>query len=439
MRQYISSLILLFSLSFSMVSAHRVPYFRKHKLNDTSIVKTYTDSLLSVRNRLYTSEAEGEKCSDVEANFYLFSPMTFYHSSFSNVLGKGLQKANTKGSEMQMFNTSMGIDGIMMNIYLNHPELVAKSERRVNKAGKVHNDFVEPIRNKSSLVEDVGHLPDYVDNIDVPLEIVVKKPNFWKISGDYYLQILQNYVSSNWYKGGESNYSMVGSVTLQANYNNKQKVKFDNKLEMKLGFQTTRGDSLHSVKTSEDLIRYTGKLGLQATKRWYYSLQLIAYTQFMKGFKSNDYNVYSDIFSPLNVNLSVGMDYSVEWLGKKLIGTMHFAPLAYNFKYVGREALATRYGLKEGKHTLNDFGSECTIDLTWTLSKMVKWKTRLYGYTTYKRAELEWENTLTLQFNRYIASNIFVYPRFDDGAVRDEKHGYWQLKEYASIGFAYSF
>ena len=315
MRQHISSLIILFSLSFSIVSAHNVPYFRKHKLNDTLIVKAYTDSLLSVRNRLYTSETEGEKCSDAETNFYLFSPTTFYHSTVSNLLGKGIENTNTKESEMQMCDVSMGIDGIMMNIYLNHPELVAKSERRVNKAGKVHNDFVEPIRNKSSLVEDAGHLPDYVDNIDVPLEIVVKKPNFWKISGDYYLQILQNYVSSNWYKGGESNYSMVGSVTLQANYNNKQKVKFDNKLEMKLGFQTTRGDSLHSVKTSEDLIRYTGKLGLQATKKWYYSLQLIAYTQFMKGFKSNDYNVYSDIFSPLNVNLSVGMDYSVEWLG----------------------------------------------------------------------------------------------------------------------------
>ena len=69
----------------------------------------------------------------------------------------------------------------------------------------------------------------------------------------------------------------------------------------------------------------------------------------------------------------------------------------------------------------------------------VKWKTRLYGYTTYKRAELEWENTLMFQFNKYISSNVFVYPRFDDGAKRDKDHGYWQLKEYASIGFTYSF
>ena len=211
------------------------------------------------------------------------------------------------------------------------------------------------------------------------------------------------------------------------------------KLEMKLGFQTSRGDTLHSFKTSEDLIRYTGRLGLQASKKWYYSLQLIAYTQFARGFKSNDATVYSDILSPLNVNVSVGMDYNVVWLNKRLTGTIQMAPLAYNFRYVGRKALATRYGLKEGDHTLNDFGSECTIDLTWAFAPNVKWKTRLYGYTTYKRAELEWENTLMFQFNKYISSNVFVYPRFDDGAKRDKDHGYWQLKEYASIGFTYSF
>ena len=186
-------------------------------------------------------------------------------------------------------------------------------------------------------------------------------------------------------------------------------------------------------------IRYTGRLGLQASKKWYYSLQLIAYTQFMRGYKSNDMKVYSDIFSPLNLNLSVGMDYTVEWINKRLTGTIHLAPLAYNFKYVGRKDLATRYGLKEGEHTLNDFGSECTIDLTWAFTDMIKWKTRLYGYTTYERAEVEWENTLSFQFNKYITSNIFIYPRFDDGAKRDKDHGYWQLKEYMSIGFAYSF
>lgn len=418
-------LISLLSISGTAFSQHSLR-FKKQKAKDTLIVKAYTDSLLSYRQRLDSTTVINNDSMTDNRLFYLFSPTTFYHSVAGNILN-----ANSDG-------TGKMIDNALMNVYLNHPQLVAKSETRLNRIGSVHQEIKTPIKNKVKLVNKTEDMP-LENNFDMPLEIVVNKPNFWKFSGDYYLQMLQNYVSSNWYKGGESNYSMVASLTMQANYNNKQKVKFDNKLEMKLGFQTSRGDTLHSFKTSEDLIRYTGKLGLQASKKWYYSLQLIAYTQFMRGYKSNDSNVYSDILSPLNVNLSIGMDYAANWFRNRLVGTVHLAPLAYNFKYVGRKALATRYGLKEGEHTLNDFGSECTIDLTWAFTNNIKWKTRLYGYTTYKRAEVEWENTLSLQFNKYITSNIFVYPRFDDGAKRDKDHGYWQLKEYMSIGFAYSF
>ena len=79
------------------------------------------------------------------------------------------------------------------------------------------------------------------------------------------------------------------------------------------------------------------------------------------------------------------------------------------------------------------------MDETWKFSDDISWKCRLYGYTTYERSELEWENTFTFRFNRYISTNLFVYPRFDDGVARDSHHGYWQFKEYCSIGFSYSF
>ena len=387
------------------VSAQQTYRAKKNRAKDTLIVKEYTDSLLLKKEDIYASSDSGA----VKDGRYLqlFSPTAFYHSVARHILGNGKQS-----------DSEAAVDNALMNIYLTRPQLVAKSERQIMRMGDIHENIKAPIRKKEQLVSKTDS-PVQGEQIDLPVEILVRKPNFWKYNGEYYLQMLQNYVSSNWYKGGESNYSMVASVIMQANYNNKQKVKFDNKLEMKLGFQTSRGDTLHSFKTSEDLIRYTGKLGLQASKKWYYSLQLVAYTQFTRGYKSNDETVYSDILSPLNVNLSIGMDYNVSWFNKKLTGTIQMAPLAYNFKYVGRKSLATRYGLEEGRHTLNDFGSECTVDLTWAFAQNIKWKTRLYGYTTYKRAELEWENTLTFQFNKYISSNIFVYPRFDDGAKRD--------------------
>lgn len=433
-RSIITILLLIAASTAFAQATHRT---RHNKAKDTLIVKSYTDSLRNYKQMLDTTSINIPDSDRDPRTFYIFAPATFYYS-----VAKDLLQTSDNTQTKQPYDSSRDMDRIMMNIYLNHPNLVAKSERSLNRIGSVHKEMDAPIKNKVQLVTKADALPideDDEEHFNLPMEIVVKKPNFWKYSGDYYLQMLQNYVSSNWYKGGESNYSMVASVTMQANYNNKQKVKLDNKLEMKLGFQTSRGDTLHSFKTSEDLIRYTGKLGLQASKKWYYSLQLIAYTQFMRGYKSNDKKVYSDILSPLNINLSVGMDYNVEWFNKKLTGNIHLAPLAYNFKYVGRKELATRYGLDEGKHTLNDFGSECTVDLTWAFTNTIKWKTRLYGYTTYERAEVEWENTISFQFNKYITSNLFIYPRFDDGAKKDESHGYWQLKEYMSIGFAYSF
>ena len=42
----------------------------------------------------------------------------------------------------------------------------------------------------------------------------------------------------------------------------------------------------------------------------------------MRGYKSNDPEVYSDILSPLNINLSLGMSYSVNAFNGKLTGSL---------------------------------------------------------------------------------------------------------------------
>ena len=73
------------------------------------------------------------------------------------------------------------------------------------------------------------------------------------------------------------------------------------------------------------------------------------------------------------------------------------------------------------------------------MSDQVKWKSRLYAFTSYKRSEIEWENTFELRVSKYITANVFVYPRFDDAGSRDDDLGYWQFKEYSSLGFSYSF
>ena len=399
------------------------------KVMEPTLTESYADSLSALRARIGSIQPV-RMDSDDSRFAKLFTPLTFYRSPANRFLRLKPQAGVGDSLDVEL-------DAALLDIYLRRPDLVKVTQRHLEEVGA---PIVADNRNKKQkrdIIENVA--PKAIEPDAAPMDIVIFRPNFWSFAGDYYLQFLQNYVSDNWYKGGESNYSLLGRLTMQANYNNKQKVKWENKLEMRLGYQTSKGDSVHSLKTSDDLIRYTSKLGLQASRKWYYTIQMVAQTQFAHGYKSNDKFVYSDFFSPFNLNLSVGMDYSVDWLNHRLKGSAHLAPLALNWKYVGREQLATRYGLKEGEHGMTDYGSECTFDLTWQVMDNLKWKTRLWGYTTYKRAEIEWENTLTFQFNRYISSNIFLYPRFDDGAKRKDGDSYWQFKEFMSIGFSYSF
>lgn len=393
-------------------------------------LNSYMDSLYTFRSfqdSVSMSVAPGKSASlnsklGIEYNM-LFMPTTFY-----------------KGVSHNFFDIKSDVDlldEILLALYLQRPDLVHSTQSQLDKIGNIRQAVTVNVDHTPEIVEKVAPKPEEAQLS--PIDIVVLKPNFWTYSGDYYLQFLQNYISSNWYKGGESNYSMVGTVTLNANYNNKQKVRWDNKLEMKLGFITSRQDSLHSMKVSENLLRITSKLGLQASKRWYYTMQMVANTQFMRQWNSNSNTLTTDFLGPLNVNLSVGMDYNVNWMKKRLTGSIHLAPLAYNFRYVNRLELSERYGIDKGEHQLHNFGSQFTVDLQWKFAENIRWKTRLYGYTTYERSELEWENTFTFKFNKWISSNIFIYPRFDDSAVRDDSHGYFQIKEYASLGFSYAF
>ena len=364
--------------------------------------------------------------------YKLFVPATFYHSVAKKQLSID---SLTTGDEVLD-----AVEEALMKVYLRRPDLMLNSENRLREAGTVRNDVdVQQVQT----VELAGQVAPVV--VETPVvepvteEVLITKPNFWTFKGDYYLQFLQNYISSNWHKGGESNYSMLASLALEANYNNKQKVKWENKLEMKLGFQTSRSDTLHKFKTNNDQLRLTSKLGLQAHKKWYYTLQVTGYTQFARVYKSNDPFTYSDFFSPFDLNVGLGMDYTVETKNKRLTGNINISPASYNFRYVGRLGLATRNGLEEGHHTLHDIGSMMTVNLTWKLSDQATWKTRLFGYTSYKRALVEWENTLELKVSKYITTNIYVYPRLDDSGTRDGDLGYWQFMEFCSLGFSYSF
>ena len=425
-------ILFIAALTLLSVDASAQRKGRKVKPDTALIVKNYMDSLALLRKQLDSVQQVNlllRKESSDGRYYRLFAPTTFYHS--------GAQKAFSfvpKGGD----DVTNAVDAALLSLYMRRPDLVKNNETNLMNAGLLRNDVNEEVKPQVELAEKVAPVPEVPEEV-APVAVVVEKPNFWKFKFDGSMQFLQNYVSDNWHKGGESNYSAVASTVFELNYNDQERVLFDNKLEMKLGFQTSRSDTVHKFKPNNDLLRYTGKLGLQAHKKWYYTLQLLAYTQFTRGLKANDKNVYSDFMSPFDLNVGIGMEYKVEALNKRLTGTLNFLPMAYNFRYVDRLALATKYGLDEGKHTLHDFGSQLTVDLTWKMAEQISWKTRLYGFTSYKRGLIEWENLITLKVSKYISANLFLYPRFDDSGSRDDDMGYFQFQEYSSLGLNYTF
>lgn len=424
-------IVLLIVLSLVDVSAQRRSQRQVEKPDTAQVVKDYMDSLAVLRHQLDSlHQVNAQLRTEVSDGRYfrLFAPTTFYHSGAN----KQLSLSPQKGDEV-----TDAVDEAMMKLYMRRPDLVKNNESVLKKVGTLRGDVNTELTQKVDLVDMAAPVPDEPEA--VPVAVVIQKPNFWKFKADGYLQFLQNYVSDNWYKGGENNYSAVAAATLELNYNDKDKILFDNKLEMKLGIQTSASDTVHKFKTNNDLLRLTSKLGLQAHKRWYYTLQLLAYTQFTRGLKANDEKTYSDFMSPFNLNVGIGMEYKVSAFNNRLTGSLNFLPLTLNFVYVDRNALTSSYGISGDHHTREEFASQFTADLKWQLMDQLSWKARLYANTSYHRSLIEWENQFELKVTKYISANLFLYPRFDDSNNWDEHLGYFQFQEWSSLGLTYSF
>lgn len=279
----------------------------------------------------------------------------------------------------------------------------------------------------------------------------------WTKKGNASLQFTQGFVSKNWYKGGESNFALLATGDYDFNYKN-AKWAWDNKLEAKLGFVTTPSDEYHSYMTNNDLLKWTSKLGYQASDHWYYTLQGIGQTQFVSGYKTNTPGKMSKSFNPAYFNLALGMDYKKET--EKAQFACFLGPLAYNLKYVGDplrgnetnptgEINGALYGLKFGDFSTYDLGASAKATLTYKVCKYVTWNSQatyfspLYncgdnykgsGYTV-----VDWENTFDMPLNKFFSTKVYTHLRFDDSVpAKFGDWGYFQFTELLSFGISYN-
>ena len=406
------------------------------------IAQQYADSLTALRIKLDSLTA----ATDVNSNesllinpyyYRLFVNPMLYRSSLKQAMDIRLaDDSNTSGmTGNSNLKLNSNINDFFLNLYTQHPNMVRLTDADLEKEGGVRTDINKKLDYKATVSDKVKK--QELEGVVEPVVAISRKPNFWTFGGKLKLQLMQNYISDNWYKGGSSSNSMIYNSTFWANYNNKQKVQWDNKLEMNLGFQTNKDDTHHSFKTNTDLLRMTNKLGIRASGHWYYTVSLQSWTQFYRKYANNSDYIYSDFMSPFESLLSVGMDYKQNRKNYNL--TVVLAPLSYDFIFVGRHELTSRYGVPGRHHSYEKIGSNVTCNIDWKICKELTWTSRLFCFTNYKSVVAEWENTFNFKINKFLSSTLYLYPRFDDAYHSDKSHARIQFKEYLSMGLDWSF
>ena len=413
--------------------------------SDTAIVNKYNRLLAQISQRYTVDANAADDVDSVEVNplyYRMFAPLVLYKSPVSNALSLGESGAISEEDSLLIAAMSSGrdcrlneeLDRILLYTYLNMPTSVLMTEDALKASQGVSDEVIKGSSDNVKL--DVGatvikSLAD-VPQADLTTNMVVHKPNFWRTKGKLSTQMTESFFSPNWYQGGTNNINMFSTMTLEANYNNKKKTQWDNKLEARIGFYQNEGAEIES---NQDLLRLTSKLNLKAIRNWNYTIEAQGNTQMMQHF-NGDNTLKSRFLAPVDGMLTVGMDFKKNFSKGSI--SVFPGPLSYKMSYVSVKDLATNYGIEAGKRARHDIGSKLEIRLDYRFAKNINYNTRFFYYTPYEYVQLDWENTFEFRVTKYISTKLFFHLRFDDHVARNDEWGYLQFKEFFTFSLDYS-
>jgi len=330
---------------------------------------------------------------------------------------------------------------------------IARLQREIELRDSIAREEEELRRLKSQLVkiDELHH--DSISSIDTGVKVKAllhdaeeerqEKLRALKGYGPWFkeltgmLQFSQNYVSSNWYQGGNSNFAMYGSLKGIIKFDNKKWMTWETTGEWTEGFSTALGDSLRKMNMTDDLFKIYSKFNVKIlSDKLYGSLSGEFQTPFFNTWKENTNTLKTGILTPVRFNWALGVDY-------KPIKDMSIvmAPLAYKLVYVGDTIHAdrTKYGVSSG-NLLSTFGSSVRLQWKWRPLREIALETVFYAYTNYRMIELDWEIDCDFIINRYMSARVVLHPRYDSSVIMDgDTRAKIQFKEFLSIGFAHKF
>jgi hypothetical protein len=285
--------------------------------------------------------------------------------------------------------------------------------------------------------------------IDAPKKFIPDR-KYWISSFESSLKFSENSTSDNWHSAPTKRtiLNIFARNIFKYNYE-KDRIKWDNDLEVKLNFYNAPNDTLREYKVSDDLLRLHSNFGVKALKKWYYTLDGEFKTQLFANYQENTTQMRAAFLSPYVFNVGLGMKYGHTQKFKRpdrsVELTLNLAPFAYTYMGAGNDKIDFgRHGFPkdettgEYKHYLSKFGSTIDFNMTVKPNRDVTWKSRFKYFTSYDQVIAEFENSFDFALSRFFSTLLYLHLRYDDGVTRaDPSTSFLQWSQLMSFGFNY--
>ena len=196
-----------------------------------------------------------------------------------------------------------------------------------------------------------------------------------------------------------------------ANYK-KDKLNGDNTFDFRYGFLKEEDQKL---RKSDDMIDMSSKLGIEASKNWYYSALLNFKSQFAAGYDYPDTdNAISKFMAPGYLSLGLGMDYKTDGF------SLMMAPVSGKFILVTDDDLSDEgaFGVEEGKTMRAELGATVKAQLKKDIWENVTLDTKVDLFSNYldqpKNIDVDWTFKIIMKVNDYLSANLITQLIYDN-------------------------
>ena len=268
----------------------------------------------------------------------------------------------------------------------------------------------------------------------------------WKTGG--VLSLTGSQISfTNWAAGGENSVSVNSFINLFTNYK-KNKMTWDNTLDLGYGLMRQGSDEDVLYYKTDDKIDFSSKYGRYAFEHWYYTGLVSFKSQFTEGFKkATDTVRISNFLAPGYVNVSIGMDYK-----PNDNFTLYISPFSGKITFVTDTMLSNvgAYGVTPGEIVRYEFGGYVKAQFKAKLADNIAYTSRLELFSNYiekpQNVDVNWENIVNFKINKFFSANIHITMLYDDDTkinIYDDNGDFvgkgtrLQIKQLFGLGITY--